>query len=113
MFAWFERKLLPTLPPQHPEPPAGLMAFYWHYARQAKGLFVALFVAGFFVALLDSMIPVFIGRVVTAITASKPEEIFATYWPHLVVMAVVLLLVRPLALTMQNILNQVAANPAT
>jgi ATP-binding cassette subfamily B multidrug efflux pump len=112
MFAWFERKLLPTLPPQHPEPPAGLMAFYWHYARQAKGLFVALFVAGFFVALLDSMIPVFIGRVVTAITSSKPEEMFANYWPHLVSMAVVLLALRPLALTMQNILaNQaIAAN---
>src|SRR6195256_4560539 len=75
MFAFFERLLKPTLPPQHPEPPPGLVAFYWHFARQAKGLFVALFVAGFLVALLDSMIPVFIGRVVTLITSSsKPEE---------------------------------------
>src|ERR1019366_28666 len=48
----------------HPEPPAGLIAFYWHYARQAKGLFAGLFAAGFAVALLDSLIPVFIGRIV-------------------------------------------------
>ena len=47
MFALFERLLKPTVAPERPEPPAGLVAFYWHFARQAKGLFVALFVAGF------------------------------------------------------------------
>ena len=70
--------------------------------------------AGFVVALLDSMIPVFIGRVITLITASKPDELFATYWPHLLGMAGVLLVLRPLALTAQNIVaNQaIAANVA-
>ena len=112
MFALFERLLKPTLPPEHPEPPAGLMGFYWHYARQAKGLFIGLFVAGFFVALLDSMIPVFIGHIVTLITASRPEQLFAEHGPILIGMALVLLVLRPLALTTQNIMaNQaIAAN---
>src|SRR5438552_1575094 len=112
MFSLFERLLKPTLPPEHPEPPAGLIGFYWHYARQAKGLFIGLFVAGFFVALLDSMIPVFIGRVVTLITATRPEELFAEYGTILMLMAFVLLVLRPLALTSQNIMaNQaIAAN---
>src|SRR5438552_17238447 len=112
MFALLERLLKPTAPPQHPEPPPGLVAFYWHFARQAKGLFIALFVAGFFVALLDSMIPVFIGRVVTLITATNPEELFDQYGWLLIGMAVVLLVLRPLALTTQNtIANQaISAN---
>src|SRR6266576_2365406 len=112
MFSLFERLLKPTFPPEHPEPPAGLIGFYWHYARQAKGLFIGLFVAGFFVALLDSMIPVFIGRIVTLITATRPEELFAEYGTILMLMAFVLLVLRPLALTTQNIMaNQaIAAN---
>ena len=112
MFALFERLLKPTEMPEHPEPPAGLIGFYWHFARQAKGLFIGLFATGLVVAVLDSMIPVFIGRVVSLITASKPEELFADFWPVLLAMAVMLLVLRPLALTSQNIMaNQaIAAN---
>jgi ATP-binding cassette subfamily B multidrug efflux pump len=114
MFALFERRLKPTATPVHPEPPPGLIAFYWHYARQAKGLFAGLFVAGFTVALLDSLIPVFIGRIVTLITASTPQSLFSTHWPLLSAMAIVLLVLRPVALTLQNIMaNQaIAANVA-
>jgi ATP-binding cassette subfamily B multidrug efflux pump len=114
MFALFERRLKPTATPIHPEPPSGLIAFYWHYARQAKGLFAGLFAAGFAVALLDSLIPVFIGRIVTLITGSPPENLFATYRPLLLAMAAVLLVLRPAALTLQNIMaNQaIAANVA-
>jgi len=112
MFALFERLLQPTETPDHPEPPPGLVAFYWHYARQAKGLFIGLFVAGFFVAVLDSLIPVFIGRIVTLITAGEPGELFARFWPLLTAMAFVLLVLRPIALTTQNVMaNQaIAAN---
>ena len=46
MFRLFEKVLNPTDQPARTEPPAGLAAFYWHFARQAKGLFVALFVVG-------------------------------------------------------------------
>jgi ATP-binding cassette subfamily B multidrug efflux pump len=112
MFALLERQLPPTETPRNPEPPPGLVAFYWHYAGQAKGLFAGLFAAGFALALLDSLIPLFMGRVVTLITSSKPETLFADFWPLLAAMAVVLLLLRPLALTAQNVMaNQaIAAN---
>src|SRR6516165_9149989 len=104
MFALFERLLQPTTTPRHPEPPPGLVAFYWHFARQAKGLFVGLFAAGFALALLDSLIPVFMGRIVTLITGAAPETLFARFWPTLLGMAVVLLVLRPLALTAQNVM---------
>src|SRR6202011_1531282 len=112
MFAALERVLKPTAPPDRPEPPPGLTAFYWHFARQAKGLFAALFVAGFAVALLDATVPVFVGRVVSLLTASPPERLFADHWPLLAGMALVLLVIRPAAITAQNLIaNQaIAAN---
>jgi len=108
MFTLFERLLKPTDTPERPEPPATLVAFFWHYAKQAKGLFIALFVVGFAVALLDTMIPIFIGRIVTLITTTKPETLFADFWPLLLAMAITLLVLRPLALTTQNLLSNQA-----
>ena len=104
MFRLFEKVLNPTDQPARTEPPTGLTAFYWHFARQAKGLFIALFVVGFVVALLDSMIPVFMGRVVTLVTTSDPARLWEQSWHMLLGMAVVLLFVRPVALTAQNLI---------
>ena len=114
MFRIFEKSLAPTAIPGNAEPPPGLVAFYWYFARQAKGLFIALFAAGFAVALIDVMIPVFIGKVVTLVSNSKPEELLASSWPVLLAMALVLLLLRPAAYTIQQlVMNQaIAANVA-
>src|SRR5262245_19362819 len=112
MFAFFERLLKPTQVPDRPETPADLVAFYWHFARQAKPLFLALFAAGFVVAVLDTLIPVFFGRVVTLITANPPDQLFERFWPLLLLMACVLLILRPAALVTQAMVaNQaIAAN---
>ena len=114
MFKLFEKALAPTAAPAEPEPPAGLAAFYWHFARQAKGLFALLFVAGFVVALLDSTIPVFMGKIVTLVTTSDPRTLLRESWPMLLGMGAILLIARPLAITAQNLVaNQaIAANVA-
>jgi ATP-binding cassette subfamily B multidrug efflux pump len=114
MFALFERFLTPTAAPENPQPPGGLIAFLWHFARQAKWLFAALFVIELFVALSDSAVPWFMGRVVTMVTKTPPDQFLATSWPWLVGMAVVLLIVRPaVALTRYLITNQAIAAPFT
>ena len=114
MFAFFERFLTPTSAPQNPEPPPGLIAFLWHFARQAKWLFAALFVAELCVALSDSAVPWFMGRVVTMVTKTPPDRFLATGWPWLAGMAVVVVLVRPVAtLTRYLITNQAIAAPFT
>ena len=112
MFRFFEKSLPPVSLPDQSEPPAGLVAFYWHFAKQAKILFFGLFAAGFVVALLDVTIPVFIGRVVDLISHNNPQELLAAYWPQLAGMVAVLLIARPLALVSQHlIMNQaIAAN---
>jgi ATP-binding cassette subfamily B multidrug efflux pump len=107
VFRFFESLLEPTGPPPGP-PPAGLGAFYWHHARQARGLVVALFAAGFAVAVLDTLIPVFIGRVVTVVSHNRPEQALHAWWPQLVGMAAVLLVARPSALLLQNLITNQA-----
>jgi ATP-binding cassette, subfamily B, multidrug efflux pump len=114
MFAFFEKLLSPTAVPENPEPPGKLIAFLWHFARQAKWLFAALFVIELFVALSDSAVPWFMGRVVTMVTKIPPDQFLAVSWPWLVGMAVVVLIVRPaVTLTRYLINNQAIAAPFT
>ena len=113
MFRLFERWVkITSLPEGTTVPPTSLVGFYWHFARQTKPIFLALFAAGFAVALLDVMIPVFIGKVVTLVTQASPADLLAQYWPELAGMAVVLLVLRPLVYgTQQLLMNQaIAAN---
>jgi ATP-binding cassette subfamily B multidrug efflux pump len=114
MFSFFERYLKPTDTPEHPEPPGGLIAFLWHFARQAKGLFVALFLVEFLVALTDSAVPWFMGRIVTYVTTIPPERFLAETWPWLVGMLLVVVVARPaIGLTRYLITNQAIAAPFT
>ena len=72
MFSRFERFLKPTATPERPEPPAELLAFLWHFARQAKPLFIALFVVEFFAALTDAAVPWFMGGSSPSVAQSRP-----------------------------------------
>jgi ATP-binding cassette subfamily B multidrug efflux pump len=115
MFRFFEELIRPTdLAPDNP-PPArdeerGLLRFYWHYARQVRFLILGLFAAGLTVALFDALIPVIIGRVVALVSAHDAATLFADDWPQLALMALFLLVIRPLALLAQNLItNQTIA----
>jgi ATP-binding cassette subfamily B multidrug efflux pump len=114
MFALFERLLRPTDTPEHPEPPAGLIAFFWHFARQAKWLFAALFVIEMLQALTDSAVPWFMGRIVTLVTKVAPDRFLAVTWPMLTGMGLMVLVGRPLvALARYLVTNQAIAAPFT
>ena len=115
MFRFFERLLLPTAPPPDAPPPPldgprALRRFYWHFVSQAPGLVTALFVVGLLVALLDTTIPVFIGRVTSLVSSETPATLFHDAGRQLLGMAAVLLVARPAALLAQSLLtNQVFA----
>ena len=110
LFSFFEKMLDPTSPPLDVAPPTGLAAFYWHYASQARRLVAALFVTGFLMAALDTTIPSFIGRVTDLISnhIHTPETMLRETWPQLLGMVGVLLVLRPLALLMQNLVTNQA-----
>jgi ATP-binding cassette subfamily B multidrug efflux pump len=116
MFQSFENILRPTdIPPEAPPPSLGegrsLVRFYWHYARQARWLILALFVTGLAVATLDTMIPAFMGRVVTLLSTHTPATLLRDEWPQLALMAAVLLIARPAAFIAQNLVANQAVAP--
>ncbi|MCA0199936.1 MAG: ABC transporter ATP-binding protein/permease [Proteobacteria bacterium] len=112
MFKLFERFLKPTEDIAGEPPPPGLVAFYWHFVRQTRGLLVALFVMGSIVAFLDLLIPIFIGKIVELVSQHTPEEIFRDHWRILAGMAAVQMFARPAAVLLQGLVtNQgLAAN---
>jgi ATP-binding cassette subfamily B multidrug efflux pump len=116
MFRLFERILAPTAPPPAAPPPnvdspRALARFYWHFVAQTPGLVAALFAAGLAVALLDTLIPVFIGRVAAIIAAETPATLFRDSGRQLLGMAAILLLVRPIALFLQYLVTNQAIAP--
>jgi ATP-binding cassette subfamily B multidrug efflux pump len=120
----FERAIDPVAPPGTPAcrwlgvpvpeapPPRSLLGFYWHFVRQARAVFALLFGAGLVVALLDLLIPVFVGRVVGLLEEHGPEQVWAGAGGTLAGMAAVLLLCRPAAILAQNLVTQQAIIPA-
>ena len=105
MFRFFESIIQPTRSATATQPPQGLLRFYWHFARQAKSLFLALFAAGLCVAVFDASVPWFIGRLVRAITTTPRELFLARYGQFLAAAAVVVLVARPLAIALQNLVS--------
>ena len=110
MFAFFERLIQPTAR-QGSAPPGGLLAFYWHFVRQARGLFGAMFVTGFVVALIDTLIPVFIGRLVRLMEAQDRMAALQQATPALLGMATLVLLGRPAALLADSLVRNNAVLP--
>ncbi|HUB96068.1 MAG TPA: ABC transporter ATP-binding protein [Stellaceae bacterium] len=111
MFRLFESLLEPTALPADAPPPAGLGAFYWHHGRQVRHLVAALFVAGSIVALLDTTIPVFIGRVIKLVSTHSPADFLSASGPQLAYMLGILLVARPLAIAFQHLVTNQAINP--
>jgi len=110
MFAFFESRIRPTAHPGS-APPQALLAFYWHYVRQAKGLFAAMFVTGIAVALIDTLIPLCIGRLVTLMQTEDRAATFQAALPTLLAMAAAVLVLRPAALMADSLVRNNAVVP--
>src|SRR5579872_1486616 len=98
LFGFFENLIVSTARPPEAHPPSGLVKFYWYFLRQVRWNVAFLFAAGFAVAIIDAAIPVFIGRTVTLVSTAAPAHLLADAWPELSGMAILLLVLRPLAL---------------
>jgi len=111
MLRRFEALLHPTIRNPRVPPAGGLLRFYGHFLRQTPWLITAMFATGLVVALLDTLIPVFIGRVVGIAAHTPPAEIFTQSGHALLGMAAILLLARPAALLAQNLVTNQVINP--
>ena len=110
MFKFFETRIRPTAKPPG-APPAGLIAFYWHFIRQTRALYLAMFASGLGVALIDTAIPVFIGKLVTLMQAPDRAAAFAAATPALLAMVAIVLVGRPLAMLADSLVRNNAVVP--
>jgi ATP-binding cassette subfamily B multidrug efflux pump len=110
LFAYFESRIRPTAAPGTP-PPQGLIAFYWHYVGQARTLFGAMFFTGLLVALIDTLIPLFIGRLVRLMEATDRAAALQAALPELLLMAAAVLIGRPVTLLLDSLVRNNAVVP--
>ena len=110
LFRFFEQRIRPTAA-HAAAPPPGLLAFFWHFVRQTRGLFAAMFATGLVVALIDTLIPVFIGRLVALMEASDRAAALHEAMPKLIAMALLVLVGRPLALLADSLVRNNAVVP--
>ncbi|HTQ76030.1 MAG TPA: ABC transporter ATP-binding protein [Burkholderiales bacterium] len=111
MFTYLQSRIRGTASPGPGEPPAGLLAFYWHFVRQTKLWYGLMFVTSLAVALIDTAIPVFIGKLVSLMGAADRKAELALQWPLLAGMVGLVLLVRPLVILCDVALRQNAIIP--
>jgi len=111
MLRRLERLLDPVAGIPAPPPTKGLVRFYWHFIRQVRGLTAALFFCGGLIAVLDTMIPTFVGRVVGMVSTRPPATLLRDEGTTLLAMAAVLLIVRPLSFMTHTILVNQIVNP--
>jgi len=79
-------------------PPSSLAGFYWHFVRQNRGWYAVMFATSLLVALVDTLIPLFIGRLVTIMQApDRAAELARNAW-LLGGMLAAVLVVRPAVL---------------
>ncbi|MCC6609477.1 MAG: ABC transporter ATP-binding protein [Burkholderiales bacterium] len=98
MFSYLQSRIRGTASTGPGAPPTGLLAFYWHFARQTKGWYGLMFVTSLAVALIDTTIPVFIGKLVSLMEAIDRSAALRAQWPLLAGMVALVLVGRPLAM---------------
>ncbi len=111
MFRYLQSRIRGTARPVPGAPPRGLITFYWHFVRQTKGWYGAMFATSLAVALIDTVIPVFIGKLVSLMEAADRHAALAQQTPLLIGMVALVLIVRPLVLLIDVAIRQNALIP--
>ena len=96
MFRYLQSRIRGTARTGAGAPPPGLLRFYWHFVRQTKNWYAVMFATSLAVALIDTVIPVFIGRLVSLMEAVDRQAALAQQAPMLLGMVLLILVVRPL-----------------
>src|SRR5437868_12831983 len=107
----FLRRIQGTASVAQSAPPPGLLPFYWHFVRQMKGWYAAMFAASLAVALLDTVIPLFIGRLVSLMEAQDRMAALEAQGSMLAGMVALVLIARPLAILADISIRHIALIP--
>jgi ATP-binding cassette subfamily B multidrug efflux pump len=114
-FPFFE-SLVPGLQPppaatRHSGPPADLLGFYRHFLGQSRGVFAAMFATSLGIALLDTLIPVLIGRLVTLVESPDRLAALERSAPMLLLIGAGIIIGRPTMILLDSLCRHIAVTP--
>ncbi len=109
---WFETLIPATGPVPAATPPDGTLAFFWYFARQARGVLVSLMVIGMFTAAADLLIPVCIGRIAGLVANHSRDTLLRDEGGQLLAMAGLILVARPGALLIEFLITNQSIQPS-
>tara|TARA_R110002020_G_scaffold27559_14_gene88981 strand:+ start:2700 stop:4568 length:1869 start_codon:yes stop_codon:yes gene_type:complete len=104
MFGWFERRLNPYPSAVPLAPPEGLVAFCWHYSREAAPWLIALACVTALIAIGEVMLFGFLGSIVDWLANTDPQGFLEREWGRLVLMGVVLLVGLPITVMLHSLI---------
>src|SRR5579883_3326540 len=110
MLRFFETRIDPFCRHDEAMPPADLVGFYARYCRQVWPWLAALFRSGLAVALIETSLLRFIGRIVDLLRATTPQRVLQDDGGTFLLMALVVL-ARPLATIAHDLLTQQTIAP--
>ncbi|MBB5751993.1 ABC transporter ATP-binding protein [Prosthecomicrobium pneumaticum] len=96
MFRYFERLVDPYAERPIATPPAGFLAFIWHFTRPILPILVVSSLLGAAIAALEVVVFSFLGELVDWLSRSDPSTFLAENGARLAVMAAVALVLAPL-----------------
>lgn len=113
VFRLFETIIDPFKPASDETPPSNVMRFYIHYLKQAWPAFLFLLVVGLVGSLIEVALFSFLGRIVDLAQSSANSTVFfQEHGYELVWMAVVTLLLRPLFISLHDLLVHQTITPS-
>ncbi|OCW59130.1 ABC transporter ATP-binding protein [Hoeflea olei] len=104
MFGWFERRLNPYPQAVPTAPPEGLVAFCWHYSRDAAPWLLGLGLVTALIAIGEVMLFGFLGSIVDWLANTEPQGFLGREWPRLLMMGAVLLVGLPAAVMLHSLI---------
>jgi ATP-binding cassette subfamily B multidrug efflux pump len=109
---WFERLILPLVETPVTRPPDTLIAFYRHFLAPVQGTILIVLLISLVTAVTEMSIFVFLGWIVDRATEGPKATFIATYWPELLGMAAVIVLLRPINAFLSRNFGQLGLMPA-
>jgi ATP-binding cassette subfamily B multidrug efflux pump len=109
--AYFDSRYSPVALASNPQPPMGLWRFVFYFIIQFRTAFLirmALVACG---SVADAMLPIFVGLVVGMLATTPPGQMFSVNGHTLLLMAVLVVLIRPMLFICDTVIRNHAIVP--
>ena len=111
MYSFFERLLDPLAPSAVERPPSTTAAFFRHFLYPIRGLLAAILAVSGIAAIAEMSLYAFLGVLIEWMAQTERAVFFETHGTALIIMAVVAIVVRPLAVLVARGLISLALVP--